>query len=172
MSLADFSRAIAAAKALTTRLHLSFVTDLANSIAASGPSEVIPDQKWGKYIGGTASVRFGAQAPAVDLALETLERLSPVLTGQYRASHEVLVNGNFVDWPVQLGPQDRVKIINILPYARRIELGWSASAPDGVYEVAASIVAGQFENVRVRFSYQSAPGDPHARNPGMEISLR
>lgn len=172
MSLADFTRAVAAAKALTARLHLSFVTDLATNIAASGPSEITPDVKWGKDVGGTATVQFSAHAPAVDLTLETLERLSPVLTGRYRASHEVLVNGVSVNWPVQIGPRDRVRIVNTMPYARRIELGWSDSAPDGVYEGAASIVAGRFPNIRVRFSYQSVPGDPHARNPGMEISLR
>lgn len=173
MSISDFQRAIGAAKAFTARAHVSIVTGLADRASSLAPSELIADAgKWGSDIGGRAVVRFASHAPAVDLALETLERLSPEYTGAFKASHEVFVNGAAVDWPVQVEPRDKIKIVNTTPYARRIERGWSDSAPDGVYEVAASLVAARFEGIRVRFSYQGVPGDAYERNPAMEFSLK
>jgi hypothetical protein len=92
-------------------------------------------------------------ADAVLWALQRLEEKSPVLTGRYRASHVVMINGAQIAGDVRtalvnIGPSDRVQIVNTQPYARKIE-GATASrrtgrqkrrassrqAPAGVYRV-------------------------------------
>lgn len=50
-----------------------------------------------------------------------------------------------------LKPFQIVYIANALPYARRIELGYSKfKAPEGVYEVTAAAVGAQYKNVTVK----------------------
>lgn len=56
--------------------------------------------------------------------LEELRRLSPVLTGRYRESHVVMVDGRVVP-DSELGTADmtgkRVMVVNVQPYAGKIE---------------------------------------------------
>lgn len=88
---------------------------------------------------------------AVAWALEQLRRISPVRTGRYRDSHVVLLNGaGLVGEGLQVLDRtkegDRVQIVDIQPYARKIEgqranrrkqwkgrRGLSRQAPGGVY---------------------------------------
>lgn len=89
---------------------------------------------------------------AVQWALDMLRRLSPVLTGRYVQSHYVLLNGaGLTDGTLaaldRARPGDRVQIVNVQPYARKIEgaranrrkqwkgrRGLSRQAPGGVYK--------------------------------------
>ena len=65
--------------------------------------------------------------------------LSPVDTGRYRGAHHFSIDtpsyaetgATFVRVP--LGEYPTVYLQNNLPYAERIELGWSKKAPTGVY---------------------------------------
>ena len=65
--------------------------------------------------------------------------LSPVDTGRYRGAHHFSVGtpsyaetgATFVR--VQVGEYPTVYLQNNLPYAERIENGWSQQAPSGVY---------------------------------------
>lgn len=99
---------------------------------------------------------------------------SPVLTGRYYSSHQISLNSinqavqppnpkgearpysgkslsdaRLVMQNFKLG--DTVYISNSLPYARRIENGWSKlKAPRGVYKVAAEAVKTRFKNARLK----------------------
>lgn len=79
---------------------------------------------------------------------------SPVLSGRYRGNHMVGVgspNSNITDStavPVLnkgfyfLRDFVPIYITNNLPYAQRIEHGWSGKAPSGVYGISAQVVGG------------------------------
>ena len=88
---------------------------------------------------------------AVEWTLEMLRRLSPVATGRYRDSHVVLLNGTGLTGQGlavldRAREGDRIQIVNVQPYARKIEgqrakrrkqirgrRGLSKQAPGGVY---------------------------------------
>lgn len=90
---------------------------------------------------------------AVLWAREMVRQLSPVLTGRYRDANVVLLNGQGVTGNSlavldSARPGDRVQLVNIEPYARKIEgeranrrkqwkrrRGLSKQAPGGVYRV-------------------------------------
>lgn len=95
---------------------------------------------------------------AVAWALEQLRRLSPYATGRYRQGHVVLLNGQGLsDGGLAVldraEPGDRVQIVNIEPYARKIEgqrakrrkqikgrRGLSRQAPNGVYRAVFALL--------------------------------
>lgn len=149
--------------------------------------KVIVDGREGAAIedvrgGGTVVALFAVHEAVIDFTWETLVGLSPVDTRPdaddivYRQNHRLLVNGvEAPPPPVTIGVDDVVTFINVLPYARRIEKGWSKKqAPDGVYEVAASIVRARFGRiVNVKFGYGSFFGAEATRNnryPFIELS--
>jgi hypothetical protein len=74
-------------------------------------------------------------AEAVLWALTDLQKRSPVLTGRYASTHTVMINGAEIQGNIALalrniGPTDRVQIVNPQPYARKIE-GATASGKTG-----------------------------------------
>ncbi|WP_041795137.1 hypothetical protein [Pararhodospirillum photometricum] len=84
--------------------------------------------------GGVVLHQFAVHQAAVDFAYETLKKLSPVETGNYKSEHQMLVNGESVDPSSQVGVDDIVIFVNSEPYTRRIEWGLSKKkAPNGVY---------------------------------------
>lgn len=90
---------------------------------------------------------------------DALLKASPRLTGRYEASHILFIDG------VQHEPGDPIKdfeeaiFINGTAYARKIEKGESAQAPDGVYQAVAAVARQRFNNIaKVRFSYRSLQG--------------
>lgn len=94
---------------------------------------------------GFVTWQWGVHLQIVDEALTLLIQHSPieqVATDQvhYKDHHKLLVNDVEVKPPVEVGVNDIVKIVNLLPYARRIEHGWSPQASDGVYELVAEIL--------------------------------
>jgi hypothetical protein len=123
--------------------------------------------------GGVVAALFAVHAAAIDFTWETLARLSPLDQNPktidnivYRDNHLLLVNGEEREAPVSVEPDDVVTFVNLLPYARRIEQGYSKKqAPDGVYEAAAAIVKARFGNiVDVRFGYGSFLGATASRD--------
>lgn len=139
--------------------------------------EIIVDGRHGAPIesvrtGGTVVALFAVHQAAIDFTWFTLARLSPVDRRAdandivYRDNHRLLVNGEETHIPdqpgahVPIGPDDEVVFVNLLPYARRIERGWSKKqAPDGVYEAASAIVRARFGSiVTVTFTYGSFAG--------------
>jgi len=140
--------------------------------------EVIVDGRRGAAIesvkpGGVVVALFAVRAAAIDFTWEALAQLSPVDQNPktvdsivYRDRHLLLVNGEEREPPVDVQPDDIVTFVNLLPYARKIEKGWSKKqAPDGVYEAATAIVKARFGNiVDVRFSYGTFLGATASRD--------
>lgn len=80
---------------------------------------------------------------------------SPVLTGQYARSHILLVDGVEVD-PGAVPDGKEYIFMNAVPYARKIERGYSPQAPDGVYEAIAGVAQRRFGNiVKIFFTFHS-----------------
>ena len=75
--------------------------------------------------------------------------LSPVLTGRYRAAHCMsigqpsasITGTGFVSPPSGM---PTMSIANNLPYAERIENGWSSQSPTGVYQNALNSALASF----------------------------
>lgn len=103
--------------------------------------------------------------PRIDLvagfALEILQALSPVKSGDYKGSHQIYINddpagynaGVLKNWKYG----DKVFIANEMPYARKIELGamkMKVPGTDHVYHQAAIIVRNRYGSlVTIRFTY-------------------
>lgn len=103
-------------------------------------------------------------AAAVDEAFSLLAQLAPVRSGRFQKSFRLFVNGTQRDFSdqqrvIDLEETDEVQLTNLQPYARKIERGWSDEAPNGVFEVAATVLRQRFSNVvAVRFAYDRYPG--------------
>ncbi len=121
----------AAMTALRTEVSRGFdhepvvVTD---GVVRRDPNQVKPFGKI-EFVARTST------ADAVLWALQRLREISPVLTGRYRDSHIVMVNGEQITGDtraalLRVKPGDRVQIVNFQPYARKIE-GATASKRTG-----------------------------------------
>lgn len=98
---------------------------------------------------------------------EQVVQLSPVDTGRYQDSHVLMVNGETVDLlPDDLGPNDRVQIVNITPYARKIERGYSELAPNGVYRRVASAAKNRFRDAFIDHKWVKLEGVGPAQTMG------
>lgn len=96
----------------------------------------------------------------VQFAMDTLFALSPVLSGAYRRSHTLFVNGGAVSDLKSWKPTDgEIYIVNPLPYARKIELGkqkMRVPGSDRVYQQAEQILKRRFGNIAaIKFTYRS-----------------
>ncbi|NIJ40346.1 hypothetical protein FHS78_000616 [Parvibaculum indicum] len=133
--------------------------------------------------GGTVVALFAVHEAAIDFAWETIATMSPVDMRPdadnivYRKNHLLMVNGEEVGPPpVKIEVDDVVTFVNLLPYARRLEKGWSKKqAPDGIYEVASKVIRARYGNVvQVKFGYGAFLGeDPRIRDnryPYIELS--
>ncbi|MDB5415104.1 MAG: hypothetical protein JWR10_3439 [Rubritepida sp.] len=79
--------------------------------------------------GGHIRYEFGSLANAVQFALDYLRERSPVLTGDYRASWMVLVNGSPWRQAVSEIPGDaEAVVVNDRPFARLLEVGSNGKA--------------------------------------------
>lgn len=84
---------------------------------------------------------------------------SPVRSGLYSRSHVFLADGIEVE-PTGAVPEAAEYVFaNTQPYARKIENGLSAQAPDGVYQSVAAVATRRFGNVaRIYFGYREFAG--------------
>lgn len=86
-----------------------------------------------------------------------LETHSPRKSGRYAKSHTVFADGIEIEIDGKIPDADEYIFINTLPYARKIERGQSSQAPDGVYQVVASLAQRRFGNIaKITFSYRTA----------------
>lgn len=111
-----------------------------------------------KAFGKVELVETPVMPDVVRWALALLVRLAPVRSGRYRDSNVVLLNGKGITEQniatlAAARPGDRVQIVNVQPYARKIEgqrakrrKGWkgrrglSRQAPGGVYRKAYAMI--------------------------------
>lgn len=88
---------------------------------------------------------------------EQLERYSPRKSGRYQKSNILFADGVEIDPNGPIGVADEYIYVNAQPYSRKIELGSSSQAPDGVYQVVAVLGQRRFGNIaRISFSYRTA----------------
>lgn len=126
------------------------------------------------------AVRFGGVIefiPRGDIAellrwiFAEIVRRSPVLTGRYRDSHIIMINGVSVGSDPEAAirrykPGDRVQIVNTQPYAKKIEgrsrtrtggsamRGQSKQAPNGVYRAVYGAAKRRYSKVAfIDFTY-------------------
>ncbi len=101
---------------------------------------------------GEVDFDFGRIADALIWIHQQLVTHSPVLTGQYAASHIMLADDQEAD-PSNPPPAERYVFLNVQPYARKVE---KYRAPAGVYEAVAVLGARQFGNTaNIGFGYES-----------------
>lgn len=85
---------------------------------------------------------------------------------EYNRSHIFFADGDQAD-PTGAVSGETFVFLNTVPYARKIERGQSKQAPDGVYEVVATLAARRFGNIaRIRFGYRSFQAGTIVYNPG------
>lgn len=112
--------------------------------------------------------------PIVDFAIETLRELSPVLTGNYLASHTLYVGGAPAMDASGAMAGETVFISNPQPYARKIEMGrmvMTVSGTDKVYQQAEQRIKRRFGNQAwIKFTYFDAGDD--GRSPALSIRAR
>lgn len=155
--------------------------DLDDFIRKIDQAQVLVIQKTAAALKGVA-IRFFSLVSADSRAVG-LKYGSPVLSGRYYTSHRIAINSldastapvnpEGEDDPyrglapseasrilqnVKLG--DSVTISNSLPYAKRIEEGWSKyKAPEGVYQVSADYLLQQYRSAGVdSFIAAGSPG--------------
>jgi hypothetical protein len=125
---------------------------------------------------GRIEYRFGSTAEVAEWVLKRLYEISPLgppVNGHYRDDHQILVNGVPVAGIEDVGVADEIKIVNLRPYARKIEVVMpslgrrlSLKAPDGVYQVTARAARAQFRGqADISFAWQAyeGPGVPVIR---------
>lgn len=89
---------------------------------------------------------------AIVFALSALKKASPVVSGTYRNSHRVFIDGLPVEGvPARIPPGSSIMIANLTPYARRLEVGKTRSGRAFVIQVAPHIYERVANQVRARF---------------------
>ncbi len=102
-------------------------------------------------------------------AMEVLFDLSPVLSGAYRQGHTLMLNGKPAADLSGWRPGDEIAITNMLPYARKIELGRMKMRVPGsakVYRQAVRKVKARFgSTAKIGFAFRGIVG-------GQQISVQ
>lgn len=98
----------------------------------------------------------------VQYAMEVLYDRSPVDSGEYRDAHTIFLNGAPVSDLSSYEPSDEIVISNLVPYARKIELGkmrMRVGGTDHVYEQAQQLVQRRYGGVaKIRFTFTAIFG--------------
>ncbi|MEJ0097877.1 MAG: hypothetical protein WDM84_08045 [Bauldia sp.] len=107
--------------------------------------------------GGTIVFEFQLVTEVIEWIFEQLVLHSPRDTGRYAASHKFFVDSHEYDetrrWPPRWV---EAVILNVQPYARKIERGESSQASDGVYQSGRDPRREEVRHiVRIRFSYRA-----------------
>lgn len=112
--------------------------------------------------GGTILFRFQRVAQAIDwIYAELLSRspLGPDKDGHYRDDHFLFINDVQVSVaqgaPLEIPPGATLVFLDDKPYSRKIELGESFQATDGVYELTARDARKQFPSADISFTYRA-----------------
>jgi hypothetical protein len=89
----------------------------------------------------------------------TLVRSSPVgpdVGGHYYQQHLLYADGQQVNPEGIIPPASEYVFINAMPYARKLETGSSSKAPNGVYQVTATLAQRKFRGeASITFAYRT-----------------
>lgn len=144
------------AKVLTTDPRPTIVTRYVDGVKGGTEDRVKP-------AGGTITYVYPRVAQVARYAMLVLQELSPVKSGEYRAGHQIFVNGQPVD---KIGddipPDAEISISNPVPYSRKIEVGkmhMRLPGTDMVYQHALAAVKKRFGKIaNVEFTYRAIIG--------------
>mgnify|MGYP005817797569 CR=1 FL=1 len=116
---------------------------------------------------GPIVYNYSSLRSLVETALDELRKASPVRSGGYVQSFVLFVNGLPVDTlPQTIKLSDEIMIVNVAPYARKIEIGKTESGrpfviqvPDRVVErTAKQVLIPRYRNVaKIEFYYVTIP---------------
>jgi hypothetical protein len=111
---------------------------------------------------GVIVYRYPRLELVAQYAMEVLFDLSPVLSGEYRNSHMLLVDGSPVASLKGWRPGQEIVISNTVPYSRKIEIGkmrMRVPGTDMVYQQARRKVMARYGNLaKVEFTYRGIVG--------------
>lgn len=98
----------------------------------------------------------------VRFALAALFEKSPVLSGEYRHSHTIFLNGSAVQNLQSYKPGDQIAISNLKKYSRKIEIGkmtMRVPGTDHVYMQAEQLTRKEHGRIaRIEFTYRGFVG--------------
>jgi hypothetical protein len=89
------------------------------------------------------------------IAAELVAR-SPVVSGAYKRGHTLFADGTEVPVGSRIPPADEYVFINLVPYARRIEVGKTKAGRDFVIQVPNKIYERVQKDARARFGNQAS----------------
>lgn len=90
---------------------------------------------------------------------DQLEIHSPIRSGRFRAENTLFADGVETIPGKVLPNADEFVFVNLTPYARKIERGQSSQAPDGVFQVVATLARRRFGNIAsISFGYRTPIG--------------
>lgn len=155
------------------RMRADIARQVISEAAASNARVLGHEPPRREFVDGQEGVPFEAVKPdgRIDAEFEMVDevvkwistelvRASPIgpgINGHYKDNHVIVVDNMVLEpgteMPTKFG---EIAIMNTQPYARKIERGLSSQAPDGVYQVIASVASHRFGNIlRIRFSYRN-----------------
>jgi hypothetical protein len=114
---------------------------------------------------------------------DQLDKVSPFKSGRYRKNNTLFADGIETDVGSVLPDASEFAFINTTPYARKIERGASSQAPDGVFQVVATLARQRFGNIaKISFTYRTAVAGAFVggraghksdlRNPAILVKVR
>jgi hypothetical protein len=107
---------------------------------------------------GQITITFQLIGEVLEWIGEQLVLASPVLTGAYSRTHAIFADG-IETTGKGISEGSSFVFLNTRPYARKIELGQSDQAPEGVYEAVAAVAANRFGNIaKIAFTYRAVIG--------------
>ncbi|MEZ0060914.1 hypothetical protein ABIF26_006457 [Bradyrhizobium elkanii] len=156
-----------------------------SALGAVPPKTVTVDGKQGAPLEsvnpdkGTIVAEWRLVNDVLKWIMATLEQRSPIVSGKYRDSHTLYVDGSEVD-PNNAPMGQEAVFLNTQPYSRKIEIGKTESGrdfviqvPNRIYERTAADAQARFGNlVKVRFSYRSATGGRADRVPAIVVTFK
>lgn len=115
--------------------------------------------------GGEIIAEFELFSEVLEWIQDQLILHSPVGSGRdphpglYRQSHTLFADGVEIAPGADIPDAEEYVFINDVPYARKIELGRSSQAPDGVYQAVAHLAAQRFGNMaKISFTFRTFIG--------------
>lgn len=116
--------------------------------------------------GGSIVVEFDLVADVLGWIAQTLIDRSPEISGDYKRGHKLFADGQEVAVGGDIPPADQYTFINVVPYARKIEVGkteggrdFVIQVPNKIYERTAKDAKARFGNLAdIQFGYAQAIG--------------
>lgn len=122
---------------------------------------------------GVITYRYPRLEEVVRYAMDMLFKYSPVLSGAYRKGHTIFVNGRPVANLSGLQDTDQIIISNILPYARKIDVGamkMRVAGTDRTYQRAVAATNRRHGRIyRALYTWRSASDGVLGENSASEI---